>query len=145
MAVSFGDLAGGIRIGTPSDGTVTIGDDVVPFVDGDGFFDLAVMIEAPGLRAEAFIRFVDASLHRFLRRLADDWKGEERASMWEAGERGRLRIAARRDSLGHVLLTFSLREGDATNAWRAELTVQLEAGEEMDQLSKRAEVVFGRR
>ncbi len=142
--MSYGGLAGGIRLVAPSGGTVTIGDDVVPSVDGDGFFDLAVAIEAPGLSAEAFVRFVDGSLARFLRRLADDWKGEEPASTWEAGEGG-LRIAARRDPLGHVLLTFSLRQAHPNDAWAAELTLQLEAGEEMDELARRAEAVFGRR
>jgi hypothetical protein len=48
-------------------------------------------------------------------------------------------IEVRRDSLGHLLLTFVLRESYMPNSWSVRATVQVEAGEEMSQLAAAVE------
>jgi hypothetical protein len=141
-----GGFGGEIRLTGSSGATVIIGDGVEPFRDGYDFVDFLVSIEADGLIAKAPVRSVEGSsprsLHRFLRELADDWKGEQPDRTWDAIEHG-LTIETHRDSLGHVLLTFSLRASYQVDAWMARATVDLNAGEEMATLAREVEPLLG--
>jgi len=137
-----GGFGSEIRLSGPTGASVVIGDGVEPFHDGYDFVDIWMSIVADGLTARTLVRSVEGasplSLHRFLRELADDWKGELPDRQWEAIEHG-LTIDARRDAVGHVLLTFSLRESYRPDAWLARVTVQLDAGEEMTSLATEVE------
>ncbi len=141
-----GGHGGAIRLTGPSGVTVIIGDGVAPFRDGYDFVDFRVSIVARGMRADALVRSAEGaspkSLHRFLRELAEDWKGAQPDSSWEAIEHG-LSIDAHREPLGHVLLTFSLRESYRHDAWLVRVTVQLDAGEEMATLAREVERLLG--
>lgn len=124
--------------------TLIIGDGVRPFRDGYDFVDFRVSIVAAGLRRMPSFdqpRVQATSLHRYLRELADDWKGTQADPSWEAIELG-LSIDAHREPLGHVLLTFSLREL-RSDAWLVRVTVQLDAGEEMATLAREVERLLG--
>jgi hypothetical protein len=70
--------------------------------------------------------------------VGDDWKGERGDSKWDAVEHG-LTIEVKRDSFGHVLLTFVLRESYLPNTWSVPATVKIEPGEEMSQLASAIE------
>ena len=135
-----------IRLTGPSRATLVIGDGVQPFRDGYDFVDFPVSIVAAGLSAKTLVRSAEGasptSLHRFLRELADDWKGTQPHRSWEAIEHG-LSIDAHREPLGHVLLTFSLRESYRRDAWLVRVTVQLDAGEEMATLAREVERLLG--
>ena len=125
---------------------MVIGDAVQPFRDGYDFVDFPVSIVAAGLSAKTLVRSAEGasptSLHRFLRELADDWKGAQPHRSWEAIEHG-LSIDAHREPLGHVLLTFSLRESYRRDAWLVRVTVHLHAGEEMATLAREVERLLG--
>lgn len=73
-------------------------------------------------------------LRHFFRELADDWRGDRPERAWRSIEND-LVIDARRDSLGHLYLTFVLRESYRPEAWQAQVTIQVEAGEEMASLA----------
>lgn len=66
--------------------------------------------------------------------LADDWRGDKKEVTWTAIEHG-LRVDSKRDSVGHVFLTFELRENYQQDAWAARVVVSVEAGEEMSRLA----------
>ena len=140
--VTGGGFGSEIRLSGPSGATVIIGDSVAPFRDGYDFVDFTVAIEADGLSARTSVRSLEdggpTSLHGFVRELAEDWKGERSHRKWEAIGHD-LTIDADRDSLGHVRLTFSLRESYLPDSWRARATVQLDAGEEMSLLAREVE------
>ncbi len=142
-----GDEFGGeIRLSGPSGATVIIGDPVRRLRDGYDFVDFPVSIIADGLVAKTLVRSVEGesptSLHRFLREVADDWKGVRTRRNWEAIEHD-LTINVDRDSLGHALLTFSLRESYRPHSWLACATVQLDAGQEMASLALDIERLLG--
>ena len=71
---------GEIRLHDPSGASVVIGDGVDPYSDGYDFVDFPVAIVAVCLSAKTLVRSMEGdsptSLHRFLRELADDWKGQ---------------------------------------------------------------------
>ena len=125
---------------------MTIGDGVAPFRDGYDFVDFPVSIVAESLSAKTVVRSAEGpnptSLHRFLRELADDWKGTQPDRTWDAIEHD-LSIDAHRDSLGHVLLTFSLRQSYQPDAWLVKVVVRVDAGEEMVTLAREVERLLG--
>ncbi len=144
---SSGGSGGEIRLSGPFGATIIIGEGVDPYSDGYDFVDFPVSILADGLSATTHVRSVEGdtsnSLHRFLQEIADDWKGTENRREWEAIEHD-LTIEADRDSLGHVRLTFNLRESCNVGSWVVSATVQLDAGEEMATLAQEAKRMLRR-
>jgi Family of unknown function (DUF6228) len=140
--VKHGGAGDSIRLTGPSGATVIIGNGVDPYSDGYDFVDFSVSIAAEGLSATTQVRSIEGDsplgLHRFLRELADDWKGAKPVRRWEAIEHG-LTIDVHRDPLGHVVMAFSLRENYQPDAWLARATVQLDAGEELALLAREVE------
>lgn len=130
-----------VRLGGPSETTVQIWGSRLPQLDSYGFGDFAVEIHGDGLDAHGIVRTMEQGKHSiraFFRDLADDWKGTRGDQNWHAVENG-MSIEARRDSLGHLLVTFVLRESYMPNSWSVRATVQVEAGEEMSQLASAVE------
>jgi Family of unknown function (DUF6228)/DinB superfamily len=136
---------GQILLAGPSGATVVIGDPEDPYRDGYNFVDFRVSITGDGLSATTNVRSVEGpnegSLQRFFRELADDWKGNNPASQWESIEHD-MTLEAQRDSLGHVLLKFHVRESYQPDAWTAQVIIQLDAGEEMSKLARDVEHLF---
>jgi poly(3-hydroxybutyrate) depolymerase len=126
---------------------VTLSDPSNPFSDGYDFVDVLVTVEATNLTAQGWVRSVEGdssfALHRFLAELADDWKGETPDRSWESIEH-ELKVRCARDGLGHVSLTFTLRGSHLFDAWTAEVTVNVEAGEEMVRFARDVSRLLGR-
>lgn len=130
-----------VKVGGPSETTVQIWGTRLPGLDSYGFGDFAVAIEGDGVSAERLVKTMEAgnhSIRAFFRGLAEDWKGERGDPKWDAVEHG-MSIQVRRDSLGHVLLTFVLRESYMPDTWSVQATVRVEPGEEMSQLASAIE------
>ena len=126
-----------VRLTGEGGATVIIGGGVDPFCDGYNFVDFPVAIVADGLSASAHVRSMedgDHGLGAFLKELADDWKGDVSERKWTAIQRG-LSIDATRDDFGHVTMVFTLREGYYPEVWRASVTVNVNAGEDMSNLA----------
>lgn len=126
-----------VRVGGPSETTVQIWCSRLPRLDSYGFGDFAVEIHGDGLSARRVVRTMEQGSHSirsFFHDLAEDWKGARGDETWNAVEHG-MSIEVRRDSLGHVLLTFVLRESYMPDAWSVRATVTVEPGEEMSQLA----------
>jgi hypothetical protein len=127
-----------VRILGPSGVSVTLGGDQDPLHEGYDFVDLPVSVAGQGLSATALVRTMEGSTGRGLvalfQALADDWRGDKQEVTWTAIEHG-LRIDAKRDSVGHIFLTFELRENYGGDAWAARVVVSVEAGEEMGRLA----------
>ena len=129
-----------VRIGGPET-TVRIWGSRLPQLDPYGFGDFAVEILGDGLSAERLVRTMEQGQHSirsFFRGLADDWRGARGDSKWDAVEHG-MSIEVRRDSLGHLMLTFVLRESYMPDTWSVRATVTVEPGEEMSQLASAIE------
>lgn len=128
-----------LRIGDLDGSHVIVGGGRDPFHDGYDFVDFPVTVSGDGLQAQATVRTIEGpspiALTGFFQALADDWKGEHGEATWEAIEHG-LSIVVSRDSFGHVLLTFELRESYRPHAWSAKVVVELEPGEEMSQVAQ---------
>jgi hypothetical protein len=128
-----------LRIGEPSGVTITIGGGNDPFNDGLDFVDFPVSIVGEGLEAKTWVRSAERSsqgrtLAEFFEGLAEDWKGEKGEPAWEAIEHD-MGISVERDSFGHVLLAFELRQSYRRNAWSVRVVVKVEPGEEMSQVA----------
>ena len=134
MPVEESREEGWVRIWEPSGACVTFG---VPVHDEYDFVDFPVSIVGDGLSATASVRSMEGLTGRGLialfQALADDWRGEKAEVSWTAIEHG-LRIGTKRDSRGHVSLTFELRQNYRWDAWAARVVVTVEAGEEMGTL-----------
>ncbi len=129
---------GWVRIWEPTGVSVTLGGDPAPVHQEYDFVDFPVSVMGEGLSATALVRTMEGSTGRGLvalfQVLADDWRGVQEEVAWTAIEHG-LRIDAKRDSVGHVSLTFELRENYRWDAWAAKVVVTVEAGEEMSGLA----------
>lgn len=126
-----------VRVGGPSETTVQIWGSRLAQLDSYGFGDFAVEIHGDGLSAQRIVRTMEQghhSIRTFFHELAEDWKGARGDQKWDAVEHG-MSIEVRRDSLGHVLLTFVLRESWMPATWSVRATVEVEPGEEMSQLA----------
>jgi hypothetical protein len=127
-----------VRIWGPSGVSVTLGGDPGPVHEEYDFVDLPVSVAGQGLGATTLVRTMEGSTGRGLialfQALADDWRGDKKEVTWTAIEHG-LRVDAKRDSVGHVFLTFELRENYQQDAWAARVVVSVEAGEEMSRLA----------
>jgi hypothetical protein len=146
MPVDFEPDAMRITVGEPSGSRVEIWSPSYAPNDRDGLVSFLVRISGPGLEAETMVSTWEraspsGSLADFLRAVANDWKGLRGDQEWRATEND-LAITATRDSLGHVRLTFKLREGFNPDAWTVTVTLTVEAGEEMSRLSTAAESLF---
>jgi hypothetical protein len=126
---------GSLRLGGPGGPIVTIGEVSEPWHDGYDFVDFKVSIsdEGPG----------PGGLKRFSRELATDYRGLKGDRAWESIEHG-LKLGAKRDSLGHVLLIFVLNKNPYPDAWQVRVTVQLEPGEEITHAAAAVERLLGR-
>ncbi len=139
---SSGGLGAEIRLSGPFGATVVIGEGVDPYSDFS-IVDFPVSILADGLNATTYVRSIVGHLDQFLQEIADDWKGTQNRREWEAIEHD-LTIDADRDLLGHVRLTFSLRDSYRAESWLVRATVQLDAGEEMATLARQVKQLFRR-
>jgi hypothetical protein len=139
------DTAGSwLQLAGSNGAVVTIGKRSDSFHDGYDFVDFPLTISADGLSAMSSVRSVEGSspmsLRRFLRALADDWRGEQGEQTWESIEHD-LTIEARRRP-GYVDLGFILRESYRTDAWTVRAVVAVEAGEEMARVARVVEVLL---
>jgi|HubBroStandDraft_6_1064221.scaffolds.fasta_scaffold1126627_1 hypothetical protein len=126
-----------LKLGDPSGSMIQIWGSREPGYNEYGFVDFRVAITGAGLDAESSVQTMEdglPNLRSFFRDLAADWRGLNGDSAWEAIEHD-LTIEGRHDPLGHVLLTFVLRENYKPRAWQVRATVQLEAGEEMTKVA----------
>jgi hypothetical protein len=91
-----------------------------------------VVLEGDGLsaRRRVFI-FAHSNLGLFFAELAEQWRGWEGTRLWESPEHD-LVIEARFSAGGHVEMTFATQDGPLPK-WRAQVTVEVEGGEEMSK------------
>jgi hypothetical protein len=133
-----------VKLGGPLGTVVQIWGTREPTYDRNAMGYFRVAITGDGLQAEAGVGTMEHGrppLRSFFRGLADDWKGETLEATWEAIEHD-LTIDARRDPLGYVLLTFTLRESYMPRAWQVRGMVQLEAGEEMERVADTIDILI---
>lgn len=130
-----------LRIGDGFGTVVTLGPGADPFHDGYDFVDFPVTLSSDGLSATSSVRTVEGpsqmALSLFMDDLASEWKGLRFERTWESIEHD-LTIEARSDPLGHLMLTFDLRESHEANGWSARVTVKVEPGQEMAQVAAAA-------
>ena len=127
-------------------GTVVIfGPGRDPFHDGYDFVDFPVTLSSDGLSATTIVRSVEGpsqmALGLFMDDLASEWKGLQFERTWESIEHD-LTIEVRSDPLGHLMLTFELRESHEADVWSARVTVKVEPGEEMAQVAAAARLLL---
>lgn len=105
--------------------------------DGCTFVDVEVTIDAGSLHVTSLVQTVEGAggLAAFLRSLAEDWRGWTGERTWESLERT-LTIGARHEPLGHVVLTFTLREHHVPDPWIAAAPVRIAAGEDLRSLAE---------
>jgi Family of unknown function (DUF6228) len=138
MPVEYDSDDCSLRIGDGLGTVVTLGPGADPFNDGYDFVDFPATLLSDGLSATAIVRSIEGpspmALSLFMDDLASEWKGLQFERTWESIEH-HLTIEARSDSLGHLILTFVLREGHEVDAWSARVSVKVEPGEEMTQVA----------
>ena len=87
--------------------------------------------------------FEDDGVARFLRGLADDFRGWSGSRHWQSVN-GQLRIDATHDGLGHVTLRFGLGDDryPQESQWELSIPFTVEAGAELMALADAFEVFF---
>ena len=97
-----------------------------------------VELHSDGLEAIRYVsmfNFEWDALANFFSDLASSWRGWEGEKSWESVEH-HLRITAVSDSLGHCLLTFTLRDGPKYT-WKTVVSgFKIDAGEDMAALAR---------
>ena len=91
-----------------------------------------VVLEGDGLsaRRSVFI-FAHSDIGLFFAELAEQWRGWLGSKLWESPDHD-LVIEAKFRAGGHVEMTFAAQDGPLPT-WRAEVTVEVEGGEEMSK------------
>ena len=91
---------------------------------------LEVVLEGDGLsaRRSVFV-FSHSGLSAFFADIAEHWRGWNGSKSWESPEHD-LVVEARFRAGGHIEMTFATQDGPVPT-WRAQLTVEVEGGEEM--------------
>ena len=79
---------------------------------------------------------------KFVAGLAESFAGWSGARVWESLDRD-VRIEAVFRTGGHVDMTWGLAPWRGTDAWKAEVTFTVEAGEEMRKLAQDMRVLLG--
>jgi hypothetical protein len=86
----------------------------------------------------------EVDLLAFLQGLADDWRGWPDVRQWRSKDAA-MGIDARHKGTGYVCLTATLRDdAPAWDAWSANVTISVEAGEQLDQLVADVRELLGR-
>jgi hypothetical protein len=108
----------------------------------DEFLDFRVELQDIGLNAATAVRTIEGDgLASWAGTLADSYAGWDGEQSWESLDRD-VRIDARHDGRGHVVLRFAIRGPRAYDetAWEASVSVNLDAGEDMRGLAREIEV-----
>ncbi len=109
-----------------------------PTSEGDDLWSFRIQMLGPGLAADGGTQTLGGHLIEFLQRLAEMWSGWEGVQAW-IGIDENLRIEASRDRAGHVFLRIAMDESLLPPRWTAEVTIRLDAGEDMKRLARDVE------
>ena len=104
-------------------------------------YTISVRLQADGVEARAQVYdHLPARWARLFEQISQDWRGWQDAKSEESLE-GQLRLSFTTDRLGHVRMRVELSGGQLKSDWRAELTIQLEAGQ-LENLATQARAYF---
>lgn len=85
----------------------------------------------------------DYDLSAFLHALAEDWRGWPDVRRWRSMD-AKMTIDAQHDGAGHVRLSATLRhDSSSPDAWSAQVSITVEAGEQLSQLAADVSRLFG--
>ena len=104
-------------------------------------------IEVEGLRASEkinahYVTCMDDLIHYF-DELAAHWQGWDGVKTYESLE-WNLRLTARVDSTGHILLAIELKSDHSDHRWSISTQIRTEPGAQMTEAAERAHVLLAR-